>query len=608
MHKFLPFIFVVFFSSSNIFAVNRSLNVYPPDFELNILHINDHHSHLESNPWAKLILDGEKTQVEMGGFPRLVAQIKALEKQYKHVVKIHAGDAISGTAYYSLFKGEADAALMNQVCFDIFALGNHEFDQSDSGLKIFLDFLNLGNCQTSVLAANIIPQQGTPLSPSSTDKDKYFKPYVIKYFEQQAVVFIGIDIKGKTEQSSRPLKSTQFLDELATAQNYIDQLTRQGINKIVLVTHYQFHNDIKLARKLRGVDIIIGGDSHTLLGNYSQFGLNSAGPYPKLVRTRSGELICIAQAWQYSNLVGELNVSFNADGKLTSCKGQPHLLLGDSFKQKNTAGNFTELKGEKRAKLLNWIKSEQQLAIIQEDPQASKILAVYKKQISQMKQTRIAQVEEKLCMERIPGQGISELCHADETKRHGGDIQQLVSQSMWQRVAQADISILNAGAIRSDISDGPLNMDTVYQLMPFSNTLVLLQLSGQEIINTLEDALEFSLNPDFSSGAFPYGSGIQWDIELDNPKGKRFTNIRIKSRDNLNWSMLETDKTYHLVTNSYLASGRDGYTTLGQVTNSGRAEDTYISDAQAFIDYVREDLNGKIKKLDSGQYSTQLIK
>src|SRR5690606_37672179 len=123
---------------------------------LTILHINDHHSNLEA---SSLTLDiaGAETTFDSGGFPRVVAKIAEREAARSNVLKLHAGDAITGTLYFSSFEGEADAELMNQVCFDAFALGNHEFDRGDAGLKKFLDYLADDSCGTPVLAANVKP-------------------------------------------------------------------------------------------------------------------------------------------------------------------------------------------------------------------------------------------------------------------------------------------------------------------------------------------------------------------------------------------------------------------------------------------------------------------
>lgn len=86
---------------------------------------------------------------------------------------------------------------MNEVCFDAFELGNHEFDAGDSGLKNFLDDLSTPLCQTPVLAANVEPEVGvSPLTPISVTD--YIQPYVIKEVDGQKIGLIGIDIANKT--------------------------------------------------------------------------------------------------------------------------------------------------------------------------------------------------------------------------------------------------------------------------------------------------------------------------------------------------------------------------------------------------------------------------
>ena len=72
-----------------------------------------------------LNLGGKSTRVRSGGMPAVVAKMKDLEASKANVLKLHAGDAVSGSLFFALFKGEADAALMIEVCFDAFAIGNH---------------------------------------------------------------------------------------------------------------------------------------------------------------------------------------------------------------------------------------------------------------------------------------------------------------------------------------------------------------------------------------------------------------------------------------------------------------------------------------------------
>ena len=238
--------------------------------DLTILHINDHHSNLQADGRMDLTLAGERTRVRSGGFPALVTKFKDLAAQNKNVLKLHAGDAITGNLYYTLFKGKADAALMNEICFDAFALGNHEFDDGDAGLAAFLDELKSGDCKTEVLAANVKPEVGVSALAKTSATD-YFTPHHVFERGDMKIGVIGIDIANKTKQSSSPDETTMFADELTTAQAEIDTPTAQGVQHIVLPTHYQYENDL-FRQSLNGVDVIIGGDSHTLLGDFSDLG------------------------------------------------------------------------------------------------------------------------------------------------------------------------------------------------------------------------------------------------------------------------------------------------------------------------------------------------
>lgn len=123
------------------------------DFRFRFIHtetVNDHHSHLtersagyvnvfgEDIPPSVSANNGNTTYVRayFGGFPRLVTAFQDLEndaaERGRDVLRLHAGDAITGTTFYTLFKGDADAKLMTHLCFDVFAPGNHEVRNVDS--------------------------------------------------------------------------------------------------------------------------------------------------------------------------------------------------------------------------------------------------------------------------------------------------------------------------------------------------------------------------------------------------------------------------------------------------------------------------------------------
>lgn len=573
--------------------------------DLTIAHINDHHSHLEADDGFDITVGGENTRVEVGGFPRVVTKIREIDESKHNVLKLHAGDAITGDLYYTLFGGEVDAVMMNQVCFDAFALGNHEFDDGDAGLKTFLDQLADGNCETPVLAANVRPEVGvSPLTPQGQWDS--FRPFVIKTFKGQEVGIIGIDIATKTKNSSNPDATTEFLDETETAQYYINKLQKKGINKIVLLTHYQYGNDLELAKNLTGVDVIIGGDSHTLLGDFDAVGLNSAGDYPTIVTNKDGDPVCVAQAWQYSAVVGELDISFDRKGVVEECSGTPHLLLGDTFQRRNADGERVELEGAERDAVYADIAANPVLSIVERDASAQTLLDTYTQRIEEETQTVIATATSDLCLERIPGQGLSSLCDVTETQSNGSDISNLVAKAFMLQSLEADVAIQNAGGVRIDVPMGDVTIATAYQLLPFANTLVNLSMSGAEIKLALEQAVDYALNPNGSTGAYPYASGLRFDVDISKAFGDRVTNIEINSRLAGEWTALDTTSTepnIQVVTNSFTSAGRDGYLVFGDVTNDGRIVDTYLDYAKSFVDYAEE--VGTLSKLPLEEYSTQ---
>ena len=573
--------------------------------QITILHINDHHSHLKPDKRMSLMLDGKSTRVRSGGMPAVVAKIKELESTSNNVIKLHAGDAISGSLFFTLFKGEADAALMNEICFDAFVLGNHEFNEGDKGVAKFIDFLKSEKCSTSVLAANIKPEVGVSALTPNSETD-YIQPYSIIEKGGMKVGIIGIDIVRKTIMSSSPDETTKFLDEAETSQKIVNELKKSGVKHIILLTHYGYENELELAATIEGVDVIIGGDSHTLLGDFDKLGLNAAGPYPTIVKGVGGKLVCVATAWQYSQIVGEMTISFNEDGEVKSCKGIPHFMLADSFKRKNSEGDRVEIKGADREAVYSQIKADPKLSIVEEDTSASDILEAFNVKVEEMLSIKVGQVNENLCLVRIPGDKRSKICSPEETASKGSDISMVVAHAFREMAKASDIAIQNGGGVRIDIAKGDLTMGDAYKLLPFANTLVEMDMTGAEIKTVLEEALDYALQPDGSDGAYPYAAGLRWHVDTSKPAGSRLSNMEFKGRNDSSWSALDSSLTYRIVTNNYIASGRDGYLSFKSVKNDGRYTDTYLDYAQSFVDYVLE--RGSIGKLPDSEYSTQSIK
>ncbi|MEH6564291.1 MAG: 5'-nucleotidase C-terminal domain-containing protein [Halopseudomonas sp.] len=556
--------------------------------EINIAHINDQHSQLEAFSGTSMQLGGEAVRVDLGGFSRLTTLFAEAEAQLPNLIKLHAGDAITGTLYYTFYQGEADAQMMNTVCFDAFALGNHEFDDSDAGLKVFLDALATDDCATPVLAANVKPAVGTPLAPVA--QDDYIKPYIIKEVDGRQVGIVGIDIKGKTENSSRPLETTLFLDEKQAAQEAIDNLKEQGVEHIILLTHQGYENDKALAADLSGVDVIIGGDSHSLLGDFESVGYASSGPYPTEVTNLDGNKVCIGQAWEYSKVFGLMQVKFDAAGVVESCAGQASLVIGDSFEKSDGADAFVPVSEDEKADLLALLDDLPQVVVATPDANAEAVLNTFKSQIDEKKAEVIGFANEAFCLVRVPGETTNRSagvagCENANLLAKGSDAAQLVAEAFLDASLRADFSLQNAGGVRVPVAAGDISYNTAFTLLPFTNVLVELDITGEEVVNALEDAVSNHLDAAESTGSQPYAAGLRWDLDMSQPKGTRFSNVQVRDGAG-NWVAIEPARNYVMVTNDFIAEGRDGYSTLGEVSADGRSTNTFLLYTQSLVDYL----------------------
>lgn len=572
-------------------------------FELTIAHINDHHSHLDEEK-VKLPFDvgqgKESISINRGGIARVATMMKTIDASNANVIKIHAGDAITGDLYFNLNQGLADAAAMNQICFDSFTLGNHEFDAKDAGVQFFLNALQQGHCKTAmqILSANVI------FGPSSEMYGtQQVKKSAIIERNGEKIGLVGITIAAKTKNASQPNADTIFTDEVSTAQTEINQLKAQGVNKIILQSHVGYDLDLKIAQQLTDVDVIIGGDSHTLLGpdSLKTIGLNPVGAYPTVTKNKHGDRVCIAQAWQYNYAVGELKVKFDSAGRVTDCGGSLHILLGEEMKHTEKSQN--ELTPLEKNKIKQYIASNNlPLSFVNLDPHMQATLQPYQVQKQQFVDKIVGYAQENFCSQARPNNTPRANCRG-----YGGDIQQFVAQAMLQQAKKhfaADISIQNGGGVRIEIPQGPINVATVYQLLPFKNTLVQLTMTGQEVKAALEDAIEGS-NTDM--GAYPYSGGLRWQVDMRKSKGQRLSSLEVKNAWG-QYQALDLNKTYQVATLDFLARGSNYYTTLKGIQGE-RRKDIALDYADIFLNYLADQQrikpNQTITRVERSDYSTQ---
>ena len=539
-------------------------------FQMTILHVNDTHSHLEGSE-ASLALNGEKTYTEIAGFSRLTSKVKDVRAETPNVMVLHAGDAVQGTLYFTKYKGRAEVDFNNLIAFDAMTVGNHEFDK---GSEVLANFIRAA--KFPVLAANCDVSGNQNLNG-------LIRSYIIKEVGGNEVGIIGL-VTPDTRETSNPDTDIVFNDDQSTAEDMIQALEARGINKIILLTHLGYDRDIELAKRIDGIDIIVGGHTHTLLGDFTHLGLNAEGPYPTKVTGPSGQNVCIVQAWKWADVIGNLNVKFNKDGHILDCSGNPIILSGETFKQKDAEGKKVDVGAAKKNDISTYISENAEIDVVEDDPEAVALLAPYRAGVDKEQHQKVASVTDDLWHVRVPG-----TVHpiTGETMANGSYLAPLSAETMLWKVnavgINAKMAIQNAGGVRTDIEKGDLTVGEVYEVFPFGNTLYVLDLTGKEIKETLEITIARAQDPT-RDGAFPYVGGARYTAEMTKPEGERIVSIEIKNKTG-QWDPIDQKTIYRVVTISYLAGGGDGYTVLAKA--GGYRYDTGFTDAEVFMEYAR---------------------
>ncbi|ACL06955.1 5'-Nucleotidase domain protein [Desulfatibacillum aliphaticivorans] len=562
----------VLFWTGCLYNENAATSQATPEavFTLRLMHVNDVHSHLEEIP-ASLILDGEKTYLTLGGMGRLAYKVKKVRGEYPQSLLLCAGDAVQGTLYFPTHKGKAEADFMNHLGFDAMVLGNHEFDKGSVFTRQFASEMNY-----PVLAANMIMK---------TNGAGVFKPYTIKKVGGEEVAIIGL-ITPETATISNAGPYVVFNDEIKTAQQMIAKIEEQGINKIIVLSHLGYGRDMALAKAVPGIDVIVGGHTHTLLGDFSSVGMKASGPYPTVIMNPENEPVYIVQAWDWAKGLGILDVKFDREGEVVQCGGRFTLLAGDDFLRKNASGKKTPVSPEVKQAIMASIQSNPEIEATPKDPEAMALLAKYSQGVEAYRHQVVAKVGRDLLNVRIPGSAHPE---TGEVLKQGSMVAPLIAQSMLDKCRSVgqnvQLSILNAGGARTDVQAGPLTVADVYNLLPFGNTVYVLDLSGEEIRRAIEEAVDQAFDPvKPNAGGFPYLAGGRFDVFKDNAPGQRVFGLEYMD-DAGKWTPINEGETYKVAVNGFMAHGGDGYSILAK--SKGERLDTGFVDAEVFMEYAK---------------------
>jgi 5'-nucleotidase / UDP-sugar diphosphatase len=170
-----------------------------------------------------------------------------------------------------------------------------------------------------------------------------------------------------------------------------------------------------------------------------------------------------------------------------------------------------------------------------------------------------------------------------DVRRRETNLANLIADAMlWKtRQAGATIALQNGGGIRASIPVGNISVGQVFEVLPFGNTLTVLELKGSEILAALENGVS---QWEQTAGRFLSGvAGIRYTFDMARPAGSRVTQVQVQTPTG--FQPLDPNATYRVVTNSFIAAGGDGFAVLRDAR--GFRVDTGFSDAEVLIEYLR---------------------
>lgn len=369
-----------------------------------VVHTNDTHAHLAPNS------TGEEP---VGGMERIAGLIQGIRATEEYVIALDAGDFSSGTPFNTFYGGRAEIECMNAIGYDAVAVGNHELDK---GLKKLFELSDQANFP--FMSANLVWRRSGK---------RVFQPYMFFEAGDITVALLALTtegIVGRVRPSAvAPLAAN---DPVSTAAELVPQLRRQA-QAVVLLTHIGIESDRRVANRVPGIDLIVGGDSHSLL------------EVPEIVKNPdSRRPTYIVQAGSYARYLGRADLVF-LDGRLVDveCSVIPVRTVAPK------------------------------------DPRVTRIVEKYWTSMEKSVTKVVAHATGPFPRDESLETGEAPLGNliADITRYATG----------------ADFAIQNAGGIRGGFDKGPITVWDVYQALPFDNRFLTLELSGGQVQELADD-------------------------------------------------------------------------------------------------------------------------
>lgn len=493
------------------------------DLTLTLLHTNDFHARL-----APVTADGSRCRAKdaevhkcFGGVARLATEVAALRASRPHPLLFDAGDRFQGSLFYTYYKSAALKPFFEALGYQAMTLGNHEFDDGPAELSYFLTGLTV-----PVISANV-DASAEPLLAGK------FGATLVLTVDGEKIGLIGLTTPS-TATNAKPGANVRFTDPVAAAKAGVEALHRQGIKRILVLSHLGLAEDRKLAAAVDGVAVIVGGHSHTLLRDGDP---RAAGGSPQVATSPSGKPVLIVQGYFAGVYLGVLEVTLNDDGVPVAWKGEP-VLLDDS---------------------------------IPEDPALHGFVSALEKPLVPLLAQPVGTAAVALTGERS-------LCRFEEC-----NLGNLIADAILEQTKDqgTQIAIINGGGIRAGIPAGPVSIGQILEVLPFANTVSTFDLGGADVRAALEYGVGRAENPgNDGTGRFPQVSGLRYSWNAAAPVGQRIVKVEVRQPDG-SFAALDPAATYHVASHDYLRNRGDGYSMFRDKASNAYDGGALVSDALA---------------------------
>ncbi len=480
----------------------------------------------------------------INGYAKVAALKDSYEARGAYVLLFDAGDFIQGDPTVSTSQGATAVELMNLAGYDAAVPGNHEFDYGYANLTTIMEKATF-----------------TALSPVNVQYNGniFFKENIIYDAPNGTKIGVFGISTPETATKAHPAKiqgvTFQAGAEMyASAQAQVDKLTAAGCETIVCLAHLGIdeasepNRSIDLLNNVNGIDVLIDGHSHSTFEEMAAV-TDENMKVNGCVLTSTG-----------TKLASVGVITIGADNQI-----QTGVTLAD--------------------------------ALTAEDAAVAASAAAIQKQVDDDYGTVFATTEILLNGERSPGN------RTEETNL--GDL--ITDALLWgaEKNGEAvDAAITNGGGIRATINAGNVTKKDINTVLPFGNTLSIIKITGQELLNALEASTYCT--PE-AVGAFPQVAGIEFTLDTGKyyAKGEQYPGstyygpaaINRVTIQSVGGKPFDPAATYSIATNDFLAAGGDTYYAFATAISN---YDTGIPMDEVVMDYVKTVLGGVIKEADYG--------